>query len=198
MIILIGGAGCTGKTMLAQKLLERYHMPYMSADHVKMGLVRGWADCPFTPCDADARITAYLWPVLEGVIRTNLENGQHLILEGCYIPPQAALALEKEFPGEVLALYLVFSHDYVMRAYESGILAHRSDLEKRGYEEERTPQEIALEHEQVRMGCVQAGARYIEIDGDYEAGIRRAVALADAFVQGKKNEKNFEKSEKNA
>ena len=39
MIILIGGAGCVGKTKLAQRLLERYKFPYLSLDHLKMGII---------------------------------------------------------------------------------------------------------------------------------------------------------------
>jgi putative acetyltransferase len=40
MVILIGGASCTGKTFLAQKLLEKYHFPYLSIDHLKMGIYK--------------------------------------------------------------------------------------------------------------------------------------------------------------
>ena len=40
MIVLITGASHTGKTVLAQKLLEQYHFPYLSIDHLKMGLIR--------------------------------------------------------------------------------------------------------------------------------------------------------------
>ena len=36
MIILITGASHTGKTALAQKLLEKYKYPYLSIDHLKM------------------------------------------------------------------------------------------------------------------------------------------------------------------
>ena len=32
MIILIAGASHTGKTALAQRLLEKYHYPYLSID----------------------------------------------------------------------------------------------------------------------------------------------------------------------
>ena len=39
MIILIGGASHTGKTNLAQKLLK-ISFPYLSIDHLKMGLIR--------------------------------------------------------------------------------------------------------------------------------------------------------------
>ena len=40
MIILITGATHTGKTLLAQKMLEEYSYPYLSIDHLKMGLIR--------------------------------------------------------------------------------------------------------------------------------------------------------------
>ena len=41
MIILITGASHTGKTLLAQKMLEKYKYPYLSIDHLKMGLILG-------------------------------------------------------------------------------------------------------------------------------------------------------------
>ena len=34
MIILITGASLTGKTLLAQRMLEEYKMPYVSIDHL--------------------------------------------------------------------------------------------------------------------------------------------------------------------
>ena len=37
MIVIITGASHTGKTKAAQALLERYHFPYLSIDHLKMG-----------------------------------------------------------------------------------------------------------------------------------------------------------------
>lgn len=40
MIILITGASHTGKTALAQRLLERYRYPVLSLDLLKMGLIR--------------------------------------------------------------------------------------------------------------------------------------------------------------
>ena len=49
MIILITGASHTGKTVLAQKLLEKYKYPYLSIDHLKMGLIRS-GNTDLTPC----------------------------------------------------------------------------------------------------------------------------------------------------
>ena len=52
MIILITGASHTGKTLLAQKLLEKYKFPYFSIDLLKMRLIRS-KNTTLTPEDDD-------------------------------------------------------------------------------------------------------------------------------------------------
>ena len=84
MIILITGASHTGKTALAQKLLEKYKYPYLSIDHLKMGLIRS-GNTELTPMD-DTELVEYLWPIVCEIIKTAIENKQNLIVEGCYIP----------------------------------------------------------------------------------------------------------------
>ena len=84
MIILITGASHTGKTLLAQKMLEKYKYPYLSIDHLKMGLIRS-GNTVLTPED-DESLTGYLWPIVREIMKTVIENQQNLIVEGCYIP----------------------------------------------------------------------------------------------------------------
>ena len=84
MVTLITGASHTGKTLLAQKMLEKYHSPYLSIDHLKMGLIRsGYTE--LKPMDDEA-LTGYLWPIIREIVKTAIENRQKLIVEGCYIP----------------------------------------------------------------------------------------------------------------
>ena len=59
MIILITGASHTGKTVFAQKLLEKYKYPYLSIDHLKMGLIRS-GNTDLTPLSDDKKLTEYL------------------------------------------------------------------------------------------------------------------------------------------
>ena len=58
MIILITGASHTGKTTLAQKLLEKYKYPYLSMDHLKMGLIRS-GNTELTPLSDDNDLRQY-------------------------------------------------------------------------------------------------------------------------------------------
>ena len=75
MIVLITGASHTGKTVLAQKLLEKYKYPYLSIDHLKMGLIRS-GNTTLTPMSDDKLLTGYLWPIIREIIKTAIENKQ--------------------------------------------------------------------------------------------------------------------------
>ena len=70
MVILIAGTSHTGKTLLAQKLLEKYKYPYISIDHLKMGLIRS-KNTNLTVED-DHELTKYLWDILKEIIKTNI------------------------------------------------------------------------------------------------------------------------------
>ena len=96
MIILIAGDTHTGKTLLAQRLLEKYKYPYLSIDHLKMGLIRS-GQCGLSADSSDAELTEYLWPIVREMIKTCIENSQNQIVEGCYIP----FGWEKEYLGVV-------------------------------------------------------------------------------------------------
>ena len=63
MIVLITGASHSGKTLLAQKMLEKYEYPYFSIDHLKMGLIRS-GQTSLTAKD-DKALTEYLWPIVK-------------------------------------------------------------------------------------------------------------------------------------
>ena len=63
MVILIGGASHTGKTLLAQKLLERYRYPVLSLDLLKMGLIRS-GQTELTVEDDDL-LAPYLWGIVK-------------------------------------------------------------------------------------------------------------------------------------
>ena len=111
MIILITGASHTGKTLLAQKLLEKYRYPYLSTDHLKMGLIRS-GQTELTPYDDD-KLTAYLWNILKEMIKTAIENEQNLIVEGCYIPFDWKNSFDADYLSQIKYICLVMSESYI-------------------------------------------------------------------------------------
>jgi 2-phosphoglycerate kinase len=112
MIILIAGASHTGKTVLAQRLLEKLGYPYLSIDHLKMGLIRS-GNTSLTPYSSDEELTALLWPIVREMIKTAIENRQDLTVEGCYIPFDWEQDFAPEYRAHIRYVCLVMSENYI-------------------------------------------------------------------------------------
>ena len=122
MVILIAGASHTGKTALAQRLVKRYGCFCLSLDHLKMGLIRS-GRTRLTPLSSDRELTELLWPVAREMVKTAIENGQDLIVEGCYIPFDWAKDFSEKYLAHIRYRCLVMSEGYI-RAHYGDILAH--------------------------------------------------------------------------
>ena len=133
MIILITGASHTGKTLLAQKLMEQYHIPYFSIDHLKMGLIRS-GNTQLTPVSPDEDLTAYLWPIVREIIKTAIENKQQMIIEGCYIPFNWAEDFTEEYRTQIQFHCLIMSQDYIRKHFTT-IKQYENVIEKRLYDD---------------------------------------------------------------
>ena len=165
MVILITGASHTGKTTLAQKLLETYRFPYLSIDHLKMGLIRS-GNTALTPVSDERALTDYLWPIVREMIKTAIENGQNLIVEGCYIPLEWAKDFEKNYLDEIRFCCLVMSEGYIQKHFDQ-IRDFASVIEKRGNDEDCTQDALIRENARMLAQCVRLGVRPILIDGEY-------------------------------
>ena len=165
MILLIAGSCHTGKTVLAQKLLERYHYPTLSIDHLKMGLIRS-GQTDLTPTDPDEALTNYLWPILREMIKTAIENGQNLIIEGCYIPHNWSADFEESYLAQIKAVWLIMTENYI-RSHFGDILSHASDVEQRLDDSGLSVEELIQDNNRNLELCKKYGCDYILIDGDY-------------------------------
>ncbi len=116
MIILIAGASHTGKTTLAQRLLEKYKYPYLSIDLLKMGLIRS-GNTTLTPQD-DKELEVYLWKIVREIIKTAIENHQNLIVEGCYIPFNWKKDFDEKYLGEIKHYILVMTESYINNNFD--------------------------------------------------------------------------------
>lgn len=166
MIILIAGASHTGKTLLAQRLLEKYGYPYLSIDHLKMGLIRsGYTS--LTPVSSDRELTEYLWPVVREIIKTAIENRQNLIVEGCYIPFDWTRDFEEAYRAQIQCRCLVMSEAYIWAHYHD-IKTYASAIEHRMDDEGCTLESLIRDNAEVLEQCRKYGVEYTLIDGTYQ------------------------------
>ena len=168
MIILISGASHTGKTLLAQKLLEKYKYPILSIDLLKMGLIRS-GNTSLTPED-DEKLEEYLWPIIREMIKTATENKQNLIIEGAYIPFDWKKDFDSSYLQEIQFYCLVMTQNYIQNHF-SDIKNYANIIEKR-LDDSWFTKETALEENIKNLElCKQNNCRYILIDDSYDVDI---------------------------
>ena len=168
MIILITGASHTGKTALAQKLLEKYKYPYLSIDHLKMGLIRS-GNTELTPMD-DNDLTEYLWPIVREMIKTAIENKQNLVVEGCYIPFDWQKDFDKEYLDNIKYYCLIMSEKYI-RNHFANIKKYANVIENRLDDECYTIESIVADNAEVLSLAQKHNVNYILIEDKYEINI---------------------------
>ena len=165
MILLITGPSHAGKTALAQKLLEQYQYPYLSIDHLKMGLIRS-GHTTLTPMSPDEALTDYLWPIVREMIKTAIENGQNLIVEGCYIPFDWAADFSPDYLAHIRFRCLVMTETYI-RSHFCRIKAHANAVEQRLDDSGLEMDALIAENKENLRRCREQCCDYILIDGDY-------------------------------
>ncbi len=173
MIVIITGATHTGKTRLAQRMLEKYLWPYVSEDHIKMGLIRsGYTE--LTPED-DREMTDYLWPVIREMIKTAVENEQNLIVEGCYVPFDWQTEFSDEYLRHIGFICLCMSDRYIDTHFAQ-IRRFASCIEARQNDDYYTAEDLKRDNRYYYEGCKEHGLDVIMIDKDYDETIEAVCA----------------------
>ena len=169
MVILITGASHVGKTLLAQKLCEKYSYPTLSIDHLKMGLIRS-GNTTLTPLSSCKDLTDYLWPIVREMVKTAVENEQNLIIEGCYIPFDWQKDFDDKYRESIKYYCLVMSENYIKNNFED-IKKYANIIEKRIDDEDFTL-DVALEDNRLILQQVKKhNLNYILIENKYEVEI---------------------------
>ena len=163
MITLITGASHTGKTALAQRLLEQHGWPYLSLDHLKMGLIRS-GYTTLTVEDDDA-LTELMWPIVREMIKTAIENEQHMVIEGCYLPFDWRRDFGAEYLRHIRFVCLVMTEGYI-REHFADIRAFASVVENR-VEEELQMEAVLADNAKMLEMCRRSGCEVILIDKAY-------------------------------
>lgn len=165
MVILICGASHTGKTKLAQLLLEKYKYPYLSIDLLKMGLIRS-ANTELTPMSDDTALTQYLWPIVSEIIKTAIESDQNLIVEGCYIPFDWKKDFDEAYLRQIQYVCLVMSEQYI-RSHFGDIKKYANVIEHRLDDPDCTMESVLQDNCKTLEMCKKHNVRYFLIDDKY-------------------------------
>ena len=161
---MIAGGSHTGKTVLAQRILELRGWTYLSIDHLKMGLIRS-GNTQLTPSD-DEELTAYLWPIVREMAKTAIENDQNLVIEGCYIPFDWAKDFGDGYREHIRAVWLVMTEEYIRSCF-ADVLSHACDVEQR-QDDGFSIEDMLKENARNLRLCREHGCEVILIEDRYE------------------------------
>lgn len=168
MVVLIAGSSHTGKTLLAQRLLEKYKYPYLSIDHLKMGLIR--SDNTDLTIENDDRLTEYLWKIVKEILKTAIENNQNLIIEGCYIPFYWKDDFEKSYLKQIKYICLIMTEKYIDTNYNN-IKLYENVIEDRKCPGDIDIEELKQENKNNLELCKKYGNDYILIHDEYDVDL---------------------------
>lgn len=166
MVVLVFGASHSGKTLLAQKILEKYSYPYLSIDHLKLGLIRS-GKTDLTPED-DEKLTEYLWPIVREIVKTAIENNQNLTVEGCYVPFDWAKDFDAKYLENIKAYCLVMTENYI-RNNSDDIIKHADAIEKRLCDS--VDMEELIRENRQNLSLCEKGTNCVVIDKEYKVDI---------------------------
>lgn len=165
MVILISGTTHTGKTALAQRLLEKHKIPYLSIDHLKMGLIRS-GQTALSVSD-DIALTPYLWSIVKEIVKTAIENKQNLIIEGCYIPFDWQKDFTEEYLSQIRFYCLVMTENYIENHFDD-IVRYRNVAESRLCDDVPDANRLIAENKQNLRLCNKYNLRYLLINYRYD------------------------------
>ena len=163
MVILIGGSSHVGKTLISQKLIEKYHYPCTSLDHLKMGFIRS-GRTELTVND-DYKMRYWLWPFAAEMVKTAIENNQNMILEGCYIPGEWKDSFSEDYLKEIRCVFIVMSENYLRKNFQS-LYDYANVIEKR-LDDQLDLERLINCSKEFKEECINQNIPFIEIDKEY-------------------------------
>ncbi len=164
MIILIGGSSHVGKTLLAQKLMERLKIPYLSLDHLKMMFIR----CRLTDLtvEDDYKMRYFLWPYAAELIKTAIENDQNMIVEGCYIPSEWRDRFDAEYLKDIRCFFITMSEDYLRNNFDK--LSEYANAIERRIDDELNLERLINCSREFKEECGEHDIPVLEITDRYD------------------------------
>lgn len=161
------------------------HFPNSHIEHIGSTSIEGMVAKPFSATDNDDKIIPYLWSIIEGIILTNIENKQNLIVEGCYIPQDKVSLLQKRFLHDISVVYITFSEKYTIQHFQDEILTYRNIIEQRGYDDETNIKEYSRQHAENRRLCAKYNLPYVEIIHNYPNEIQAVFNIVEKEIISK-------------
>lgn len=180
MLYLLGGAARAGKSTIAARFLDETGIPYFCLDVLMMGLARGQPELGIDPEDDEQHVAHLLWPVVEGMSRTMIENDDPYLFEGVQLRPQDVAVLCRQFPDKIRACFVGYAEADPQTKFEE-IRRHGGGLDDwlRELDDATVMADVRrliAQSRDIRDECERLDLRYFEIGEDWPRSVETVVA----------------------
>ena len=180
MLYLISGASRSGKTMIAERILEQKNTPYISLDWLVMGFTNGMPECGIHdllfPDDIAQRLRGFLRAMCESILWQETD----CVIEGEAILPELVSELLNKYPDKIKICFLGYTDISVdekaasIQKYSTGATDWLS----------KKPDEYIHDHinnmvrhsRRIKSGCEKYHLSYFDTSKDFNGTIDRTVA----------------------
>ena len=193
MLYLIGGVARAGKSTAAESFMRTAGVSCLGVDYIKMAFSKAMPELGIHP-EADDRDTAReLWPFVEAMATTMIENDQDYTFEGAYILPEHAVMLSRAAQNLVRSCFIGFagietdrkvSQIKKYRGIGDDWLQEASDAELTAFVHRAKEASRVL-----RTRCAALGLAYFDNANDFQSTIDDVVAYLGADQQSAARER---------
>jgi hypothetical protein len=118
MLLLLGGAARSGKSIIARRILAEKRIPFFCLDHLAIGVAHSLPQLHVDLDSDDASVGEIVWPLVKSMSAVMLKDRINYLLEGALLQPKHAHELMAEFPTQVKACFVGFAKAQIAEKFE--------------------------------------------------------------------------------
>jgi hypothetical protein len=101
---------------------------------------------------------------------TNIENNQHIIIEGVYLPCNIN-EFEQKYYSKIIYCKISFSKEYIIKYLQTKIIRNQNIIEYREEDFDIIVDQYIKENESTKELCNKNNIKYFEVNGNYKEKI---------------------------
>ena len=179
MLYLISGASRSGKTLVAEKILDQKNLPYVSLDWLVMGFTNGMPECGIHDLLFPDEIARKLWSFLQAMCESMLFQEVDCVIEGEAVLPELVAELLDKYPDKIRICFLGYTDidadekAGAIREFSTGEtdwLSNKPDE----YVHDHINNMIRHSH-MIKTGCAKFNMTYFDTSEDFPGTMDKAV-----------------------
>ena len=179
MIYIISGTSRSGKTLIAQKFMQKRGIPYLSLDWLVMGFTNGIPEYGIHDKLWPNEIAERLWDYLKAMLESIIWSESDIIIEGEAVLPELIIDFLKKHPKRIRVCFLGYAHVSVPQKLEEVYEYHRDKKdwltnESNQYVEDHIRNMVAYS-KRIEKTCSHYGIRYFDTSKNFTQALDRAM-----------------------